>query len=322
MLLSRVKTEQYADDTCLFLKDEKQISTVFQIIQRFSNLAGPKLNKSKTEGLWLGTEKYRQEGCTLQGLNWPTKPIRCLGIFLGGNGPECDHLNWWLKLKNIEKIMNSWRRRYITLIGKITIIKSLIVPKIFFPLNFLKPPTDYIKKCESILYNFIWEKQDLIKRKTLIANIGEGGLNMVDIESQVMACRATWVNRIINSSDDWTFFGKSYIEKFGPNQLILKGNTCKQKYPPLLKSIPWFYPITDEETFLDQVLWGNSHFLYGASGSRNKETLFFKRWIKSDLIYLQSFQFKNGTLDEDFVFEKVRNKQNILCEILCVKQAL
>ena len=34
---------------------------------------------------------------------------------------------------------------------------------------------------------------------------------------------------------------------------------------------------------------------------------------------MQSFQLKNGTLD-DFIYEKVRNKQSILCEVLCMKQ--
>ena len=60
-----LKLSQYADDTYLFLKDEKQISTICQIVQKFSDLAGPKLNKSKTEGLCLGKENYRQKECTL-----------------------------------------------------------------------------------------------------------------------------------------------------------------------------------------------------------------------------------------------------------------
>ena len=42
---------------------------------------------------------------------------------------------------------------------------------------------------------------------------------------------------------------------------------------------------------------------------------------QSGLIYLRSFRFKNGTLDDDFIFEKVKNKNNIFCEILCVKKA-
>ena len=45
-----MKLLQYADDTCLFLKDETQIDTVLEIIDTFGTLAGPKLNIKKTEG--------------------------------------------------------------------------------------------------------------------------------------------------------------------------------------------------------------------------------------------------------------------------------
>ena len=82
------------------------------------------------------------------------------------------------------------------------------------------------------------------------------------------------------------------------------------------------YPINDVESFLDQTLWGNMHFLYDMPNSREKQALFFFNWIQSGLIYLRSFRFKNGTLDDDFIFEKVKNKNNIFCEILCVKKAL
>ena len=119
-----LKLCQYADDTCLFLKDEKQIASVIQVIKNFSDLAGPKLNKSKTEGLWLGKDKVCEFGCSVQNITWPMKPIRCLGIYIGGDLEECNDLNWWTKLKNLEKILNSWKRRRLTLLGKITIIVS------------------------------------------------------------------------------------------------------------------------------------------------------------------------------------------------------
>ena len=159
---------------------------------------------------------------------------------------------------------------------------------------------------------------------------------MMDIDSQMSACRATWIHKIINNPGDWAFLGKHYIEQFGQNQLILKTNFCNSKYLPDIKSIPLFYQsiilsynrskqsttICDEQSLLDQVLWGNMHFLHETSVPNQKQTLFFKRWIESGLIYLREFKFTNGTLDENFLFCKVKNKKNIYCEILCVKKAL
>ena len=46
-----MKLSQYADDTCLFLKDNAQLKTVLKVMNNFGTLAGPKLNIKKTEGL-------------------------------------------------------------------------------------------------------------------------------------------------------------------------------------------------------------------------------------------------------------------------------
>ena len=42
---------QYADDMAVFLKDEKHLSKVLDIVNEFGTLAGPMLNKNKTEGI-------------------------------------------------------------------------------------------------------------------------------------------------------------------------------------------------------------------------------------------------------------------------------
>ena len=48
------KSFQYADDITVFLQNEHQIDRLKRIISNFSNVTGPKLNTTKTEGLWLG----------------------------------------------------------------------------------------------------------------------------------------------------------------------------------------------------------------------------------------------------------------------------
>ena len=49
---------QLADDTTLFLKTKHEIIIAMNIIQEFGNLSGLKLNKNKTEGIWLGRLKH------------------------------------------------------------------------------------------------------------------------------------------------------------------------------------------------------------------------------------------------------------------------
>jgi hypothetical protein len=53
-----------------------------------------------------------------------TDYVKCLGIYFGHNKAECKKLNIEKQLLKSEKIMDSWKKRNITMIGKIMIVKS------------------------------------------------------------------------------------------------------------------------------------------------------------------------------------------------------
>ena len=152
--------------------------------------------KSKTEGIWLGHYKDRQRNSNLAGIKWPTEPVRCLGIYIGNDKKECNKLNWDKKLENIKIKLYSWQKRKLTLFGKVTVIKSLLIPQLLFSAHFLDIPIGYIKEVNKVFYKFLWNSHDRIKRNTLIADINEGGIQMVDIESQFEALK-----KLINSNE-------------------------------------------------------------------------------------------------------------------------
>ena len=65
-------------------------------------------------------------------------------------------MNYKKKLENIHRILAQWKSRKLTLIGKTTVIKTLIVPKmnhLILPLP--NPSVDFIKKTEEILFEFL-----------------------------------------------------------------------------------------------------------------------------------------------------------------------
>jgi hypothetical protein len=81
--------------------------------------------------------------------------------------------------------------------GKILIIKTLILPKFTFLASSCVVPKMYIKEIESCFYRFIWNgKPDKIKRLTLIGDYEKGGLNMVDINSySSLVLHMHWLRR-------------------------------------------------------------------------------------------------------------------------------
>ena len=226
--------------------------------------------------------------------------------------------------------------RNLTILGKITVIKHLILPKILFSCLFLETPNGFVKKFENIVYGFIWNSKDKIKRNTLISDIQFGGLEMIDLECKVKSIRASWLWKILNQNSDWSFFGKNYLNLLGSKNLILHYNFSQHKQFPLLKNIPMFYQnvilayngtkeviVPDNcEALLGEILWGNILFTHHNVSTKQNVTLFLKNWISSGFLYLRSLKFINGNIDETYICDKIVDKRNIYCEILVVKKAL
>ena len=222
--MREIKISQYADDGTLVLKNGNTTLNALETISKFSEVAGPKLNTSKTEGLWIGTLKHCEDKPF--NINWQTV-IRYLGIYIGHDKNKCHQMNWISKLEKLQKILDNWRKRYTTIFGRVTIIKSLALPKIIFSATMLPIPDGIVKEINKIIFQFLWDGQEKIKRSTLIGANNQGGLSMIDIESQLTALKAAWIPRMIkNENSLYTVFGLKYLYSFG-KEVILNTNFTK-----------------------------------------------------------------------------------------------
>ena len=100
------------------------------MIETFGTLSGLKLNRAKTEGVWLGKQKNCKD--KHENINWTNIPVKILGIYFGHNKKECQRLNAEKLLEKSAKIILNWKKRNLTMIGRITVTKSLIIPNITF----------------------------------------------------------------------------------------------------------------------------------------------------------------------------------------------
>jgi hypothetical protein len=95
-----------------------------------------------------------------------------------------------------------WLQRDLSLIGKITILKSLAFSKIIYQCGVITPPPKFIEHIKDLAYTFVWHnKPDKIKHNTLIADYAKSGLKMLDIESFIKAQKTMWVKRFLSTSD-------------------------------------------------------------------------------------------------------------------------
>ena len=80
-----VKCPSYADDLTLTLGGSPSVCLAFEIIERFSETIGLKLNMEKTQGMMVGSS------CTddrLPSINWQNESIKILGFQIGNVNPR------------------------------------------------------------------------------------------------------------------------------------------------------------------------------------------------------------------------------------------
>ena len=96
-------------------------------------------------------------------------------------------LKYTPKLKEIENTLQIWSKQILTPIGKITIIKSLIISKLkHLFLTIPSPKENIINQLVSKIYSFIWDnKPDKIKREVLSQNCDIGVLKMLNIKMYI-----------------------------------------------------------------------------------------------------------------------------------------
>jgi len=123
----QAKVQQYADDLTTVLKDFRSLVSLFDLISVYERGSGAKLNRSKTEAMWLGAWKDRS-GQPL-GLTWVRK-TKILGVVFGTISTEME--NWQPKIDKLEKALNLWKSRSLSYVGKCLIVNVLGLSKLLY----------------------------------------------------------------------------------------------------------------------------------------------------------------------------------------------
>lgn len=300
-----IKSAQYADDTTIFVRDRKSVLELLSLLEEFSSLSGLEINTSKTEAMWLGQWKNNQE--TPFGFKWPKDPILSLGVYFSHNHTDADELNFDAKIRELEKSLQKWQRRRLTLYGKINIAKTLGLSKLIFNASVLYTPHNYIEKINKIIFNFIWDgKPPKIKRKTIISEKKDGGLKMCDFEIMEKALKIAWINRIQNQSHaSWKIIPNHLLQCHGGLAFLmncrydtktLKLDNLPDFYRSILEYWQYFKTLSsNEKDIKDEVLWNNCNILI------DKKPVFFRNWFSKEIVHLHHLLNEHGkfyTLDE------------------------
>jgi len=105
-------------------------------------------------------------------------------------------LNYNEKLEKVKEILRCSKYRRLTMLAKITIIKSLVISQLVYLLSPLCSNYNVLNEINDLLYTFLWNgKGNKIKRKIMINDFGVGGLKMIDISSFNKSLKTTWIKK-------------------------------------------------------------------------------------------------------------------------------
>ena len=76
--------------------------------------------------------------------------------------------------KSEKKNLNMWRCRGLTLLGKIQIVRTFVIPKFMSKAALITISKDLIKGINRLIYGFIWRGSGKIKRSAIINDIENG----------------------------------------------------------------------------------------------------------------------------------------------------
>ena len=152
---AEVKLAAFADDLTTFLRDKGSLEHLFSTLKAFEGCSGLKLNEDKTEAYWLGGSHNCNENLNIVTVN---KPMKILGIYFTYNSRLKNELNFDAILTSLKKTLNNWQWRNLTVFGKIQIIKTFAMPKLLFRASLLTFDKEFIKKLNTVLFNFFVER--------------------------------------------------------------------------------------------------------------------------------------------------------------------
>ena len=263
-----VKITLYADDTALFLRDLTSVNSLLEILHKFKNCSGLELNKTKTEAMWLGS--WADCSDTLFGFRWPKDSIQALGIYFSYNQDVSDRLNFESKLKDLQNILNSWKRRKLTLLGKIN-MNTLGLSKLVFNASVLSLPDGFTKKVDAITFDFLWDgKPHKISKSTIIGKEEDGVLRMIAFLFMNKALKSTWAARFLDEKQaPWKIIPNFWTAHLGGFTFLLSCNYKSKELP--FGELPFFYILQyweemkhitvtkDTPTFNEVIIWNNSN---------------------------------------------------------------
>ena len=122
---------QFADDAQLMNNgDRKSFEKSIHVVNKFGSVSGLFINADKTQAIRIGSKKNsKTKYMPHLKIIWNPHTFKILGIWFTHELKQGDAMNYNDKFDEIKKLFIIWLQRMITPLGRVAILKSLILSK-------------------------------------------------------------------------------------------------------------------------------------------------------------------------------------------------
>ena len=260
-----IKLTTYADDMTVFVTDKHDAKRVIKVLQSFEKVSGLKVNRDKSEGLWLGRNKKKAEKPL--GIKWP-EFIKVLGVTIGYDKVLVEQQNFCGRLKTLRNKLNMWKQRNLTLTGKVLIVKTFGISQLLYLASVIHIPDWVIKQAEDIVYEYLWNgKSHKVKKKVVVQTYEQGGIRMGDLPTMLKIQKIKWVKRILTETKaSWIHTMRSIFQPFQPKIVLLSNpelNNISFTFPNFYSDIIRYWSeiketdVNSYQQVMNQYIWYN-----------------------------------------------------------------
>ena len=234
------------------------------------------------------------------------------------------------KFVKCERIMKMRLLRNLTILGKITLIQSLIASQFLYLMQSFILPHHVLQRINCMFFKFIWSKgkykeQDLknvpekVKRDCLVQDYANGGLKMIDMFDLQTAFALKWIKQLfLEGNGTWRCLPTFYFGQFAVGLSVFN---CSSNIN-VTANTPIFYrdilSLWDKhKTDTDKsIIWNNN--LIKISG----QTVCFKNWIDKGINNIGDITKDNRLMTYEELATKIGKNPRALIQYLGIKSVI
>jgi len=178
------------------------------VLTTFEQLSGLKINYHKSELFCFGeATAAQQEYVNIFGCQMGEIPFTYLGIPL--HHRRLRNSDWKVIEDRFERRLSSWKSKLLSYGGRLTLINSVLSNLSVYMLSFFEIPKEVVKKLDFYRSHFFWQgdghkkKYRLTKWNVLCRSKDQGGLDIIDLETQNKCLLSKWLFKLVNENGVW-----------------------------------------------------------------------------------------------------------------------